>query len=111
MKLNSLNDENLYIENIGDVRRYKKKGGQTHRESGPAVEWVSGPYQGSFEWWLNGVFHRIGGNACYNSKNPSWSWHRNGERHRLNAPAKINFADNKKEYYEFNIFIKEESIK
>lgn len=41
----------------GSKRWYR--GGELHREEGPAIEW----YGGSKEWYQNGVLHRVGGPA------------------------------------------------
>jgi len=40
-------------------KTYYDDNGRIHREGGPAVVWDNG----SEEWWLNGVRHRVGGPA------------------------------------------------
>jgi hypothetical protein len=66
----------------GDVV-YTNDDGKLHREDGPAVECQDG-YQA---WYINGVYHRVGGPAVIRLIDPAKMWYKNGKRHRNDGPA------------------------
>jgi hypothetical protein len=64
------------------TKRYYNSSGELHRNDGPAVE----GWQGSKEWFINGIRHREDGPAI----EFGWGefvWYKNGERHRDGGPA------------------------
>ena len=75
------------------TKRYYKKGTTTlHREDGPAVEYNNG----TKEWWINGLPHRIDGPALDYLVVKKWYFH--GKRHRKDGPA-VEWKNGDKEWY------------
>jgi hypothetical protein len=72
---------------------WRNKGGELHREDGPAVEYLDG----SKEWWINGKLHREDGPARWVS-DYSWGWYLNGKPHRVDGPA-FRSSDNKYQWW------------
>jgi len=66
----------------GDKEWYK--GGELHREDGPAIEKASGHK----EWLQHDKLHRLDGPAIVHADGRD-SWFQNGERHRVDGPAQI----------------------
>jgi hypothetical protein len=91
----------------GDIKNHyirKNSFPLCHREDGPAREWIAGKFINSYEWYYEIKIHRVRSNAAYNSALKTYSWCKNNQRHRLNAPAFIN--EYRKEWYEFGVKIK-----
>jgi hypothetical protein len=86
------------------VKYWKNKGGELHREDGPAKEFADG----SKEWWLNDKRHRIDGPAIEWTDGTK-AWFINGQYHREDGPA-IEHADGYKCYYLNGIQVKEEDL-
>jgi hypothetical protein len=61
---------------------YCNESGQTHREDGPAVLYVSG----TKNWLINGFLHRENGPAVEWS-NGDEEWYINDKLHRIDGPA------------------------
>lgn len=61
------------IINQDDIR-YIDDNQLLHREDGPAIEYVSGPFEGHKVWMIHGKYHRIDGPAIefYNNENYYW---------------------------------------
>ena len=87
---NNLNNE-FIIDLYGN--KYWYKGNQSHRDDGPAVEYIDDYGE---EWWQNGNLHRENGSAisCKNFK----AWLQNDKIHRLDGPA-LEYTDGRKFWY------------
>lgn len=65
-----------------------------HRDDGPAIEW----FDGTKEWYQNGLRHRIDGPAVESIHTNRWFQH--GKLHRLDGPAvEYNKTDIYNQYY------------
>ena len=86
----------VIVDPLGSRRHFK--GGQLHRDDGPAVEALNG----TLVWWFNGQRHREDGPAiefCDGSRH----WYREGRFHREGGPA-IEGADGSKEWWVDGVF-------
>lgn len=63
------------------TKEWRNPEGKLHREDGPAIE----KSNGSKEYWVNGIRHRINGPAI--DRQFERIWYLNGEFHRINGPA------------------------
>lgn len=73
-------EDTVLLVNAASARWYK--GGQLHREGGPAVEKADG----SLEWYRNGQRHRGDGPAIERCDG-DLIWYKNNEPHREDGPA------------------------
>lgn len=63
---------------------YRNEHNMFHCEDGPAIQY----FDGSLEWWVNGVPHREDGPAVADA-NGNMEWWVNGTLHREDGPAII----------------------
>jgi len=80
------------IDNEG-TKRWYNKGGELHREDGPAIEKSDGTKQ----WYKNGRFHREDGPAIEWADGTKFWWI-NSKYHREDGPA-IERANGTKEWF------------
>ena len=96
-----LKDNTNFVDDYGRLPKgtivYLNKGGQYHRLDGPAIVQPNGEEK----WYQNGVLHRVGGPARYNTVGPKDElWVENGKIHREDGPAHVWGSHGKAYYYQ-----------
>ena len=114
------------VLNNGDIE-YRNRGGELHREDGPAIEYVNGHKEwlwngknhredgpaiewasGIKDWYINGKLHREDGPAVEYTNGDKF-WYINGKRHREDGPA-IEFVNGDKEWWVNDVELSEKEF-
>lgn len=91
------------VTSLGTIR-YFNKDNHYHRIHGPAVIWPSG----TEFWFKNGERHRLDGPAFIDYEYGHEEWWVNGHPHRLDGPAVIFSNGSEKEWWEYGKCIRRE---
>jgi hypothetical protein len=78
---------------VSDGAQYWCKGGQLHREDGPAVEYANG----NKSWYKDGKLHREDGPALIICGGAQY-WYKDGKLHREGGPA-VEYSDGSSSWY------------